>query len=302
MTAASAPGVAVRPVGVTNVTITARDGRRLAGLLLQSREPRALLVVNSAAGFPREFYLKFAQYTAQHGYHTLLYDYRGIGASRIEPLRDDPARMSDWGVYDIPAAFDWLRRHAPQLPIFTLGHSIGAQLVGMLPGHAEARGHVMIAASVGYWRWERVPFRYFALFFWLVHGPLMLRLHGYVPKGRVWTGLSLPRGVFEEWREWCLRPTHFGPELQTRMRENFFPAVRGPLLVYGFEDDPIATRRAVSALLAFYPNAQIEQRWTRPRDVGARWLGHHGFFSERHRDTLWRSVVDWLDARVTSAE
>ncbi len=293
---------AAQPAEPVPVIITARDGRQLAGLLLSSPTPRAALVINSAAGFPREFYLKFARYAAQRGYHTLVYDYRGIGASAMSPLHKDPARMSDWGVYDIPAAYEWMRGQAPDLPVTTLGHSIGGQFVGMLPAEAASGPHVMIAPSVGYWRWEHAPFRYLALTFWLVYGPLMLRRRGYVPQGRLWTGRSLPRGVFEQWREWCLRPTHFFPELQSELRDHRFGEIRGPLLVCCFEDDPIATRRTVPPLLALYFGARIEQHWISPAEAGVCRLGHGGFFQERHRETLWRLVLDWLDARVGSAE
>ena len=63
-------------------------------------------------------------------------------------------------------------------------------------------------------RWEHAPFRYLAWWFWRVHGPLMLALKGYIPTGGGWAGLPLPRGVYEEWRRWCLRPDHFGPDLR----------------------------------------------------------------------------------------
>ncbi len=43
--------------------------------------PRGVLVINNATGYLREFYLKFAAYCAQRGYHALVYDYRGMGAS-----------------------------------------------------------------------------------------------------------------------------------------------------------------------------------------------------------------------------
>jgi predicted alpha/beta hydrolase len=75
------------------------------------------------------------------------------------------------------------------------------------------------------------------------------------------------------------------------------PVRGGALLSWGFSDDPIATNAAVEALLGSYPNAQIERRWSRPADVATRHIGHHGFFSERHRDSLWRGALDWIDAR-----
>ena len=127
----------------------------------------------------------------------------------------------------------------------TLGHSVGGQFLGLLTNHHLARAHVQMAASVGYWRWERAPFRYLAWWFWRVHGPLMIRLKGYVPTGGGWSGLPLPRGVFAEWRRWCLRPDHFGPDLRTYLAGHVFADIRAPMLNLGFSDDPIATRRTV---------------------------------------------------------
>ncbi|HZC78491.1 MAG TPA: hypothetical protein VE258_12125, partial [Ktedonobacterales bacterium] len=171
------------------------------------------------------------------------------------------------------------------------------QLGAAASNQARARAHVMIAVSTGYWRYEPAPLRYAALFFWFLYGPLTLRLFGYVPHSWLWRGRSLPRGVFLQWRSWCLRPEHFGPDLERELPDNQFAACTGPLLVWSFSDDPIANSKTVPALLAFYPRARIEQRWTSPAEAGVRRIGHHGFFSERHRDSLWRALLDWIDAR-----
>lgn len=279
------------------VTVTARDGRRLAGLFVAASAPRGALVVNGATGFPREFYLKFAGYAAQRGYHALVYDYRGMGASAIGPVARETARMSEWGLLDMPAALAWLQARCATLPLLTVGHSVGGQLIGCMPNQALARAHLMIATSTGYWRWQHAPFRYQALAFWKLYGPLELRLRGYVPRGMLWRGDSLPRGVFLEWRSWCLRPEHFTPDLTGAGSE--FSAVRAPLLSWSFTDDPIATPSAVEALLALYPHARIERRRTAPAELGVRAIGHHGFFAERHRDSLWRAALDWCDARCS---
>jgi predicted alpha/beta hydrolase len=279
------------------LTLTAGDARPLAALLVESPGARGALAVNGATGFRREFYLKFANYCAQRGYHALVYDYRGIGASARAPLSSEDARMSEWGRLDMPAALAALAARFPHLPLFTVGHSVGGQLIGCMTNQALARAHLMIATSTGYWRRQRVPFRYQALMFWNWYGPLMLRRLGYVPRGLLWSGEPLPRGVFLQWRKWCLDPAPFGPQLDEDMRDSQFAAVRAPLLSWGFSDDPIATPAAVEALLASYPSAPIERRWTTPAAAGVRAIGHHGFFSERHRDSLWRGALDWIDAR-----
>jgi predicted alpha/beta hydrolase len=285
------------PPAAQPLELLAHDGRRLAGLVIEARRPRAALAINGATGLRREFYLKFAGYCALRGYHALVYDYRGIGASARTPLQAEDARMSDWGRLDMPAALAALAARFAPLPLATVGHSVGGQLIGCMPNQALARAHLMVATSTGYWRRQRAPFRYQALLFWKLYGPLMLKLRGYVPRGVVWRGESLPRGVFLQWRKWCLDAAPFGPQLDEDLRESRYPAVRAPLLAWGFSDDPIATPAAVEALLQSYTHAQIERRWTRPHDAGVRHIGHHGFFSERHRESLWRAALDWIDAR-----
>jgi len=279
----------------TEVSIATRDGRELAGLLVESQEPRGAVLISGATGYKREFYLKFARYVAERGYHTLLFDYRGMGLSRDRPLRDEPARMLDWGLLDIPAAFDWLVARYPHLPHFSLGHSIGGEFAAAL--NHRARGYILVASSTGYFHSMHALYRPVAFMFMVIYGPWMLRKHGFVPKGRFWNGESVPPNVFRQWRDWCFKAEYFTPELSKEMLDRF-THLTGQALSWGFTDDPIATLRTVSALLRLYPRMSIEQRWVKPADVGARKLGHHGFFLEPQRETLWRPTVDWLDARL----
>jgi predicted alpha/beta hydrolase len=290
----------------TRFELRAGDGRALAANWFAADSPgangrRGVVVINGATGFPQTFYFKLAQYLSSRGYDALAYDYRGMGESAPPALASETARMSDWGLLDMPAALAAAADRAQGLPVFTLGHSIGGQFLGLLRNHALARAHVQIATSVGYWRWEAAPFKYLAWWFWRGHGPLMLALKGYVPSGGGWAGLPLPRGVYEEWRRWCLRPGHFGPDLQTYLSGHVFAEIRAPVLTVGFTDDPIATRRTVDEINRFFPNVRRESRWYSPRDAGVTRIGHEGFFSSKNRDTLWRPVVDWIDAQRENA-
>jgi predicted alpha/beta hydrolase len=109
--------------------------------------------------------------------------------------------------------------------------------------------------------------------------------------------LPLPRGVFEEWKRWCLRTTHFGPDLSTYLADNVFVRIRAPVLNVGFDDDPIATRRTVAELRKLFPHAAFDLRWYAPHEVGAP-IGHGGFFSSRFAESLWRPTFDWIDAHL----
>jgi predicted alpha/beta hydrolase len=274
------------------------DGRELAAHWFAAPERRGAIVISAGTGFPQTFYFKLAAYCAERGYDALVYDYRGIGRSAPADLARETAKMSDWGLFDIRAALDAAAKRAGDLPVFTLGHSIGGQFLGLLENHALARAHVQVATSIGYWRWEHAPFRYLAWWFWRVHGPLMLALKGYIPSGGGWAGLALPRGVYAEWRRWCLRPGHFGPDLATYLSDNVFRDIRAPLLTVGFTDDPIATRKTVEELQRYFPNARRESRWYSPSDANGKRIGHEGFFASRNRDTLWKPVLDWIDTHL----
>jgi len=278
--------------------VRAADGRELAAHWFAAARRRGGIVINAGTGFPQTFYFKLAGYAAGRGYDALVYDYRGMGASAPADLATETTLMSDWGLLDMRAALAALAERVRGAPLATLGHSIGGQFLGLLRNHALARAHVQIATSVGYWPWENAPFKYLAWWFWRVHGPLMLALKGYIPTGGGWAGLPLPRGVYEEWRRWCLRPEHFGPELSTRLADNVFAEIRSPVLTVGFTDDPIATRRTVGEINKFFPNAQRESRWYSPADAGGKRIGHEGFFASRNREFLWRPVFDWIDARL----
>jgi predicted alpha/beta hydrolase len=285
------------PVAAQPFSLRCPDGRQLSAHWIPAGERRAVLVINAGTGFPQTFYMRLAGYAAGRGYDTLVYDYRGMGMSAPPDLAAETARMSEWGLLDMRTALSAAAERASGVPLATLGHSIGGQFLGLLTNHAMARAHVQVAASVGYWPWEHAPFKYLAWWFWRVHGPLMLALKGYVPTGGGWAGLPLPRGVYEEWRRWCLRPGHFGPDLSTYLSDNVFSTLRAPVLTVGFSDDSIATRRTVDELNRFFPNVERESRWYTPADVGGA-IGHEGFFHSRHRDTLWRPTLDWLDAKL----
>ena len=154
----------------------------------------------------------------------------------------------------------------------------------------RARAHVMIATSTGYWRRQRVPFRYQALLFWKLYGPLMLRRRGYVPRGGLWRGESLPRGVFLQWRRGASSPAPFG---RSSMRTSHDADIRrGARAAAGLglqrrpDRDAVRPSRRCSPPT---PTRRSSGAAATPAEVGVRRIGHHGFFAERHRDSLWRA-------------
>ena len=154
------------------VTIAARDGYPLAATLVVPRAPTSALMVSSGTGFPRGFYLKFAHAAAARGFAVVVYDYRGMGGSAPPTLRGFGGKISDWPRLDMPAVLDFLEREFPGLPLRIVGHSVGAQTVGLIPGIERVSRIAMVAGSTGYWRWHPMPYRLAAISLWFLYGPL----------------------------------------------------------------------------------------------------------------------------------
>jgi len=277
------------------LTIPARDGYPLGAALLQPDDaPRAALVLNGGTGIPKEFYRRFAAYAAERGYAVLLYDYRGIGGSRPESLRGFAATMRGWGERDMPGALDWLHGRFGGLPLYALGHSVGGQLLGLMPNHHLLDGAALITVSTGYWGGMPRWYGAFTLGIWLLGVPALTGLLGYFPARRLRLGEDLPAGVAREWGAWCLRRRYLAAFIGRTIQRHFYAEFRSPLFALSFSDDRIATARNEAALLGLYGAAPLERRRLRPAEVGLRSIGHLGFFRQQGRDRLWPLPLDWF--------
>ena len=150
----------------------AADGVRLAGTWFEPTSARrastAVLVV-CGAGIPARYYEHFARYLGARGAAVLVFDYRGIGASRDGSLRKIKAGMEDWALFDIAAAFAELRHAYSDLPLGAVAHSVGTLLMGAAPDAARLTRLVFFGPHTGYWR------DYGARWRWLMYGLLSER-------------------------------------------------------------------------------------------------------------------------------
>ena len=271
---------------LVEISLTARDGYRL-GATLYGEGARAALVM-PATGVPQSYYAKFASYLAARGWTVLTFDYRGIGRSLDGHVRSVQARMQDWALLDAAAACQFL--HGKTISV--VGHSFGGQALGLLPDPQRIAAAVLVGAQSGYWKnWPRLgrawmwPATHLAL-------PGVAKLHGYFPGSRFGFGEDLPAGVALQWASWCRHPRYLVGALGV---EDLYARVSVPIRAYAIADDAFAPLSAVEALRRLYPAARWETRRVAARDVGAKSLGHFGFFRERFRDSLWREAADWLE-------
>ena len=249
-------------------------------------------------GVTQSYYEAFARWLAEQGYLAATFDYRGMGLSAPvgKSLREMKVTVTDWALRDCPAVLAELKARAPTAPMYLIGHSLGAQLVGMLPNRELLNGVVIVASGSGYWRDTSPPTKRNSLVMWHVLTPLLTPLFGYFPGKRLRVIGDLPRGVVEQWRRWCLHPEYLVGVEGTTVREQF-AALTTPMLSLSFTDDEMMSAISTDTLHRFYANAPIEHRRIAPQEIGQRRIGHFGFFRPTFRDTLWPLIAQWIAER-----
>ncbi|MCZ7561011.1 MAG: alpha/beta fold hydrolase [Burkholderiaceae bacterium] len=270
------------------------DGAVLVAHRFAAPQARASVVIAPAMGVPQAFYRDFAAWLAQRGFDALTFDYRGIGQSAPRSLRRYRASIDDWIRHDYEAAIREARARAGATPVFVVGHSLGAQLLALLPSAPEVSALVAVAGGSGYW--GGFPARLRPMMLLMLHGaaPISIPLAGYFPGRRLRMIGDLPGDVMRQWRRWCMNPDYL-VGVEPGAREAYARA-RFDLLSLTFTDDTMMPQGNVDALHSHLRGVKRESRRLSPSDAGGP-IGHVGFFRRRYRDTLWPVAADWLDER-----
>jgi predicted alpha/beta hydrolase len=281
-----------------NMTVTSADGTAIAVRAHASNvgDSRGSVVIGGAMGVKQDFYGPFARWLATQGYHVFSFDYRGMGDSRPAALgaslRGFEADLFQWAA-DFDAVIAHALRASPAAPLYIVGHSLGAQLPGMLAHRDRIDGLVSVAAGSGYWRDNAPSLKRVALYFWYALVPLATALFGYFPGKRLRKVGDLPRGVVLQWRRWCLHPRyHVGAE-GAAVRSQF-EEVRFPLVALSITDDELMTERGTRVLVDCYANAPRRIERVAPADARAARIGHFGLFRDQFQSTLWARVATLL--------
>jgi len=162
------------------IIITAADGYQLSAIYATPvGKSIGNIILSSATGIKKEFYINFARFLVQNGYRVLLYDYRGIGESAPGNLKTAESYMYEWGTLDMNAALNYMINEKGLTDIIWLGHSVGAQMVGFIEHPQHIRKVIAISAAFGYWKYFPFPVKWKIWGLWYFVGPLMVWLYGY---------------------------------------------------------------------------------------------------------------------------
>ena len=282
------------------ITLKSSDGTAIAA---RQYEPDGVLegnvVIGGAMGVRQAYYEPFAQWLASQGWRVTTFDYRGSGDSAPPTLKGFKADLFDW-TRDYEAAIDHAHAALPGAPLYLLGHSLGAQLPGLLENQDKVSGLLSIAAGSGYWRENAPRLKRVVPYFWFVLVPIATKLFGYFPGRKLRKVGDLPAGVILQWRKWCLNPRYsVGAEGEAARRS--YANVRFPVRALSIADDELMTLEGTNSLFALYANAPRQIERIAPAELALRRIGHFGPFRAEQETRLWPRMADWLRAMAAPA-
>jgi predicted alpha/beta hydrolase len=283
--------------------IKCEDGVELSAiLLLPDGQPKAVVQINSATATPKEYYLPFANYLVENGFVACVYDYRGTCESTPESgLRGCMYDYMMFGQLDMPAVLEFLDVQFPDLPKLIMGHSVGGQKVGFMPNHHKIKGMVTFATSVGYWGFMPWKYRIQTHFFFHIFTPISNFLFGYVAAKRLGLMEDLPKQIVLDWRNWCSVPEYFfnSKYASGSADKAFFQDLTFPIQVYWTTDDPISNVRSVPMFWKHVKSlGGIKIDCIIPQEIGAKEIGHFGFFRRKFKETLWVKALKDLESFI----
>lgn len=276
------------------LTITTSDGYHLQATEISPIESNGIgLIINGATGVVRKYYQVFAEFLAEQGFTVLTYEFRGIGEStQAKPGALEPS-MIHWGQKDMDAVLSFFASRHPELTIKGIGHSIGGQLLGILPDNNRYEGFLNIASQHIYWKnWPIKDRPLTALFFFGVL-PIFYKLTGGLPSW-VLGAEYLPKQVARDWSRFGRKKAYIADNEGNPLREGF-TAYQGKMRLYSMADDKrFAPPKAVRELEKLYHNAETDIQTFHPQDYGMKAIDHFGFFKKSMNKKAWFESADWL--------
>ena len=293
---AAAMGTKVESKGRA-IEIATRDGWTITGTLFEHPSPKQTVLISPGTGIRQQRYYAFSEWLSEQGYAVLVIDYRGIGLSKPKrPLRKVDASLQDWARSDMEAAFQWLQTNYKGLPTSHIGHSAGAQTLGLMPSSTKLNRIVQISGSTANVRALKPKLRAQVRFLMGGYLPLAAKVLGYVPTKWLGWGEDLPRGVARQMAKWSLNPGYVTNSFDDDVYLHYYDRITAPILSIVPTDDPLARPSSIDEILAIFSNAPHVKKAIKASDYGLKEIGHNGFFSPKSKE-LWPLASDWLEKK-----
>ncbi|MBW7676583.1 alpha/beta hydrolase family protein [Chryseobacterium chendengshani] len=269
------------------------ENQIVAHLFKPEKSNHKLLLINSATGVKQQIYFSFAQFLASKGFTVLTYDYRGIGLSKPQKMRNYKASMRIWGTRDYKALTLYIIQNFPAHQKFCLGHSVGALILGMNKDSFIFNEFLFVGtqnAFIGNLKWRT---KIEALLGFGIVQPLFTELFGYFPANWFSLGESLPKNCAYDWRTLILNRKSTNKLLLKT--DDFSKDLNQKVFVIQAEDDVWLTEKGIKSLLnETYPNLKPTYRLIKTSESAKGEIGHVNFFRSYNKN-LWEIIVNEIE-------
>lgn len=246
-----------------------------------------VVLILPAMGVPQRFYYPFASYLHDENFTVLTMDYRGIGRSCHKPVREIQTDITTWAQKDIAQCLKWLENRYPKKPVKAVCHSLGGQILGLTEEAAHLQRIVTVATTDGYWNQYNFPRNLAIAFVWHIFYPIPTYLLGYFPGEYLGMGENIPSGAALQCAKWGRSSDYIGDYSN-------YKNIRAPILSYSFTDDYYCPKIGIDRLHKKYTRSNVTRKHVNPSEVGAKKIGHFGFFQKDQCYQLWNNTVEWL--------
>ena len=272
---------------IKSVEVTAKNESKIsATVFFPSGEIIGSVVIASALGVEQSFYYSFASWLSNKGFVVTTFDYSSTGDSDSICYKKSNATITDWAKFDCEAILSLASSNAVGKPIYWMGHSLGGQIVGMIPNFSIVSKVITIASGSGYWKENVKNLKRRVWFLWYFVAPVLLKTFGYFPGKRIGMVGDLPYGVMHQWRKWCLHPNYF-IGIEDEAIQASYQMFNTPITSFSFTDDQLMSEKNISSLHGFYGTSDKVMKRFSPEHLKTRSVGHFGFFKDAMKECLW---------------
>lgn len=248
------------------------------------RATARVIVLFAAMGTPAKYYDRFVQGLVALGHPVVRVRWRD--EDRDFPINNPQYGYADLAEVDAPAAINWAREEFGEDPI-VCGHSLGGQIASIsAAGSAPLAGIAIIASGTNYWRGSG-PRWAIGVGAVSVFAPLVVRVLGHWPGGRLGFGGRQTKNVIRDWarlgRTGKFLPEHAKTDLEGLLRE-----YNGPYYALTIAGDEFVGRGATEHLLNKLTSAQIERHRFSPEE-----RSHRGHFGWTRAEEPAKLIHDW---------
>lgn len=250
------------------------------------------VIIASATGVKQNYYHNFARFLSENHYSVYTFDYGGIGDSKTGSLAQFSTTASNWAKNDFESVIQYVKSKNPDSHLFIITHSIGGQLIGLVPSNHLFDGIIMTVSQSGSWvHWKgfnRIKMQ--AL--WYVLIPFLSKTFNYFPSGSITRMEDLPKGMALEWAKWCKKPNYHFDCIENVQED--YNKIKCKIVSYSIDHDFYATVSAVDWIASKFTKAKVSRVHLKPQDFGLKSIGHFDFFRVQFKDNIWKLFLENL--------